>query len=79
MFEHLDQFPLFINDVGMSSKLIRYIVSDKKFPLGYFKYRPKGMGETRHMGYYGQQAIVSDPEKIPLIGKFDPREYQGLT
>jgi len=79
IFEHLDQNPLFINDFGMSSKLNRYIYSDKILPLKYFKRQPTGMGKTRHMGYYGQQILLHDDDKLPLIGQIDRKEYQGLT
>ena len=69
VFENIDQNPLFINNFGMASKLYRYIYSDRILPLKYFKKQPAGMGMTRHMGYYGQQILLQEDEKLPLIGQ----------
>lgn len=79
MFEHLDQYPLFINDFGMASKLSRYIYSEKPLPLKFFKHQPVGMAKTRHMGYYGQQICLQDDEKLPLLGQINRKKYQGLA
>ena len=53
----------------MASKLYRYIYSDKILPLKYYKKQPAGMGMTRHMGYYGQQILLQEDDKLPLIGQ----------
>lgn len=63
----------------MASRLNRYIYSDKILPIKYFKYQPIGMAKTRHMGYYGQQILLQDDEKLPLIGQIDRKQFQGLT
>lgn len=79
VFENIDENPLFINDFGMASKLYRYIYSDNILPLKFFKKQPAGMAQTRHIGYYGQQVLLSDEDKLPLIGQIDRKKYQGLT
>lgn len=63
----------------MASRLFRYIYSDNVLPLKYFKKQPAGMAKTRHIGYYGQQILLQDDDKLPLIGQIDKTKYQGLT
>lgn len=63
----------------MASKLYRYIYSDTILPLKYFKKQPAGMAQTRHIGYYGQQILLQDEDRLPLIGQIDRKKYQGMT
>ena len=79
IFEHIDQNPLFFNNFGMASKLYRYIYSDSILPLKYFKKQPAGMAQTRHIGYYGQQVLLQDDGRVPLIGQVDRSKYQGIA
>lgn len=63
----------------MASRLKRYVYSDNILPLKYFKNPPEGMAQTRHIGYYGQQILLKDEDKLPLIGQIDRKKFQGLA
>lgn len=52
LFEHVDQNPLFINNVGMASKIKRYIYNDKSLPPKAFN-RRTGLDRFKHMGPQG--------------------------
>lgn len=62
----------------MASKLYRYVYSDSVLPLKYFKNSPPGMGQTWHIGYYGEQKLLKEGDKIPFIGQIDTEKYQGI-
>eukprot|EP00826_Nyctotherus_ovalis_P022309 TRINITY_DN1733_c0_g4_i1.p1 TRINITY_DN1733_c0_g4~~TRINITY_DN1733_c0_g4_i1.p1 ORF type:complete len:740 (+),score=207.69 TRINITY_DN1733_c0_g4_i1:252-2471(+) len=70
IMEHIDENPLFINNFGMASKIIKYI---HVTPEHVFK------GKTSHMGPYGIEMKLSLKDRIPLLGQLDPSHYKGIT
>lgn len=70
LMEHIDENPLFINNFGMASKIIKYI---------HVTPEHVSKGKTRHMGPYGIEMKLSFKDRIPLLGQLDPSHYKGIT
>lgn len=60
IFEHVDQYPLFVNNFGMASRLKRYYYGDKMPSEKIFRQRHENK-ETRHMGPHGQIELKKAP------------------
>lgn len=69
LIEHVDEYPLFINNFGMASKLIRYL---------YVPNEQNAKAKNSHIGPYGIEIPLSSKDKLPLIGQIDQALYKGI-
>ena len=70
LIEHVDENPLFINNFGMASKIIKYsyIIADQNTKT-----------KSTHMGPYGIEMNLSSKDRVPLLGQIDQSKYKGIT
>ncbi len=82
LFEHIDEYPIYLSNFGMASKLKKYIYSNKLFNSSAsnpnIKFSESEMKTKNTIGPFGAQ-ILLQPNKNPLLGHIDQNELKGLT
>lgn len=82
LFEHLDEYPIFISNFGMASKLKKYIYSNKLFNSSAsnpnIKFTDQEQKTKNIIGPFGVQ-ILLQPNKNPLLGHIDQNDLKGIT
>jgi hypothetical protein len=82
-FEHIDEYPLFISNFGMASKLKRFLYTPKLFHANVVNPNTKlnevEMKSYQMIGPHGLQILLQPGQKLPLIGQIETNEYKGLS
>ena len=86
LFEHIDEYPLFMNNFGMANKMKKYLYSTKLFITSNNKnnYNNMKLNEVEQktlnmMGPKGSQILLKPEQKLPLIGQIDQNELKGMN
>ena len=86
LFEHIDEYPLFMNNFGMANKMKKYLYSTKLFMTSNNKnnYNNMKLNEVEQktlnmMGPNGSQILLKPEQKLPLIGQIDQNELKGMN
>lgn len=82
LVEHIDEYPIFLSNFGMASKLKKYIYSNKLFNSSSSNPNVKH-SDAEHktkniIGPFGAQ-ILLQTNKNPLLGHIDQNELKGIT
>lgn len=83
LFEHLDEYPLFVSNFGMASKLKKFLYTPKLFNVNVANPNTK-LSEVELKTYnitgpYGSQILLQPNQKLPLIGQIDQSELKGIS
>jgi hypothetical protein len=83
LFEHIDEYPLFISNFGMASKMKKYLYSNKLFTSNATNPNSK-LSESEiktynMIGPNGTQILLTQNQKLPLLGQIDVNEIKGLN
>ena len=86
LFEHIDEYPLFMANFGMANKMKKYLYSTKLFITSNNKnnYNNMKLNEVEQktlnmMGPNGSQILLKPEQKLPLIGQIDQNELKGMN
>ena len=87
LFEHIDEYPLFIANFGMSDKMKKYLYSTKLFITSNNQFNKNNnmkLNEIEQktlnmMGPNGSQIILKPEQKLPLLGQIDQNEIKGIN
>ena len=87
LFEHIDEYPLFIANFGMSDKMKKYLYSTKLFITSNNQFNKNNnmkLNEIEQktlnmMGPNGTQIILKPEQKLPLLGQIDQNEIKGIN
>ena len=82
LFENIDEYPIYLSNFGMASKLKKYIYSNKLFNSSSLnpnvKLSESEIKTKNVIGPFGAQ-ILLQPNKNPLLGHIDQNELKGIT
>lgn len=83
LFEHIDEYPLFLDSFGMASKLKKFLYTQRLFNSNVANQTSK-LSDTElktynSLGPYGSQIPLQPNQKLPLIGQIDQNELKGLS
>ena len=82
LFEHIDEYPIFLSNFGMASKLKKYIYSNKLFNSSVsnpnVKLSDSELKTKSIIGPFGAQ-ILLQTNKNPLLGHIDQNDLKGIT
>ena len=83
LFEHIDEYPLFLANFGMANKMKKYLYttelymnSNNKNSLSLNEIDKKTLAM---MGPYGTKILLKSEQKLPLIGQIDQNEIKGMN
>jgi hypothetical protein len=83
LFEHIDEYPLFIDNFGMASKLKKFLYTQRLFNSNVSnpttKLSDSELKTYNIVGPYGSQILLQPNQKLPLIGQIDHTELKGLS
>ena len=84
LFEHIDEYPLFVSNFGMANKMKRYLYSSKLFMvnnnnINNMKLSDAEMKTYNMIGPNGTQIILKQEQKLPLLGQIDLNEIKGMN
>lgn len=83
LFEHIDEYPLFVSNFGMANKMKKYLYSNKLFTSSANNPNVKlteSEARTYNMiGPNGIQISMLQNQKIPLLGQIDQNEIKGIN
>ena len=85
LFEHIDEYPLFIANFGMANKMKKYLYSTKLFITSNnknnnnMKLNEIEQKTLNMMGPNGSQILLKPEQKLPLIGQIDQSELKGMN
>ena len=85
LFEHIDEYPLFLANFGMANKMKKYLYSTELFMNSNNKNNntiPLKEPEKKTltmMGPYGTKILLKSEQKLPLIGQIDQSELKGIN
>ena len=86
LFEHIDEYPLFINNFGMASKMKKLLYSSRIFMANSnnnnnnnIKLNEVEQKTLNMMGPFGFKTIIKPENKLPLIGQIDLNEFKGIN
>ena len=84
LFEHIDEYPLFLANFGMANKMKKYLYSTELFMHSNNKNNTIPLNEAdkrtlNMMGPYGTKIILKPEQKLPLIGQIDQNEIKGMN
>ena len=84
LFEHIDEYPLFISNFGMANKMKKYLYSTELFMNSTNKSNSLPLNEVDKktlsmMGPYGTKILLKPEQKLPLIGQIDQSEIKGMN
>ena len=84
LFEHIDEYPLFLANFGMANKMKKYLYSTELFMNSNNKNNTLPLNETDKktltmMGPYGAKILLKPEQKLPLIGQIDQNEIKGIN
>ena len=84
LFEHIDEYPLFMANFGMANKMKKYLYSTKLFITSNNKNNNLKLNEIEQktlnmMGPNGSQILLKPEQKLPLIGQIDQNELKGIN
>ena len=85
LFEHIDEYPLFMANFGMANKMKKYLYSTKLFITSNnknnnnMKLNEIEQKTLNMMGPNGSQILLKPEQKLPLIGQIDQNELKGMN
>ena len=85
LFEHIDEYPLFMANFGMANKMKKYLYSTKLFITSNnknnnnMKLNEIEQKTLNMMGPNGSQILLKPEQKLPLIGQIDQSELKGMN
>ena len=84
LFEHIDEYPLFLANFGMANKMKKYLYSTELFMNSNNKNNSLPLNEIdkktlNMMGPYGAKILLKPEQKLPLIGQIDQNEIKGIN
>ena len=85
LFEHIDEYPLFMANFGMANKMKKYLYSTKLFITSNTKNNNNmKLNEVEQktlnmMGPNGIQILLKPEQKLPLLGQIDQNELKGIN
>ena len=85
LFEHIDEYPLFMANFGMANKMKKYLYSTKLFITSNnknnnnMKLNEIEQKTLNMMGPNGSQIFLKPEQKLPLIGQIDQSELKGMN
>ena len=84
LFEHIDEYPLFLANFGMANKMKKYLFSTELFMNSNNKNNTIPLNEVDKrtltmMGPYGAKILLKPEQKLPLIGQIDQNEIKGMN
>ena len=84
LFEHIDEYPLFVSNFGMANKMKKYLYSSKLFMvnnnnINNMKLSEAEMKTYNMIGPNGTQIILKHEQKLPLLGQIDLNEIKGMN
>ena len=84
LFEHIDEYPLFLANFGMANKMKKYLFSTELFMNSNNKNNSIPLNEVDKrtltmMGPYGAKILLKPEQKLPLIGQIDQNEIKGMN
>ena len=85
LFEHIDEYPLFMANFGMANRMKKYLYSTKLFITSNNKNNPNmKLNEVEQktlnmMGPNGSQILLKPEQKLPLLGQIDQNELKGIN
>lgn len=83
LFEHIDEYPLFVSNFGMASKLKKFLYTPKLFNVNVANPNTKlndvELKTYNVTGPYGSQILLQPNQKLPLVGQIDLNELKGMS
>ena len=85
LFEHIDEYPLFMANFGMANKMKKYLYSTKLFITSNnknnnnMKLNEIEQKTLNMMGPNGSQILLKPEQKLPLLGQIDQNELKGIN
>ena len=84
LFEHIDEYPLFLANFGMANKMKKYLYTTELFMNSTNKNNSITLNEIDKktltmMGPYGTKILLKSEQKLPLIGQIDQNEIKGMN
>ncbi len=83
LFEHIDEYPLFVSNFGMASKLKKFLYTPKLFNVNVANPNTKlndvELKTYNITGPYGSQILLQPNQKLPLVGQIDLNELKGMS
>ena len=84
LFEHIDEYPLFLANFGMANKMKKYLYTTELFMNSNNKNNSIALNEIDKktltmMGPYGTKILLKSEQKLPLIGQIDQNEIKGMN
>jgi len=83
LFEHIDEYPLFVSNFGMASKLKKFLYTPKIFNINVANPNTRlsdvELKTYNITGPYGSQILLQPNQKLPLVGQIDLNELKGMS
>jgi len=84
LFEHIDEYPLFLANFGMANKMKKYLYTTELFMNSNNKNNSIALNEIDKktltmIGPYGTKILLKSEQKLPLIGQIDQNEIKGMN
>ena len=85
LFEHIDEYPLFMANFGMANKMKKYLYSTKLFITSNnknnnnMKLNEVEQKTLNMIGPNGSQILLKPEQKLPLLGQIDQNELKGIN
>ena len=85
LFEHIDEYPLFMANFGMANRMKKYLYSTKLFITtnnknnNNMKLNEVEQKTLNMMGPNGSQILLKPEQKLPLLGQIDQNELKGIN
>ena len=85
LFEHIDEYPLFMANFGMANRMKKYLYSTKLFITSNnknnlnMKLNEVEQKTLNMMGPNGSQILLKPEQKLPLLGQIDQNELKGIN
>ena len=84
LFEHIDEYPLFLANFGMANKMKKYLYTTELFMNSNNKNNSMPLNEIDKktltmMGPYGAKILLKSEQKLPLVGQIDQNEIKGMN
>ena len=84
LFEHIDEYPLFLANFGMANKMKKYLYTTELFMNSNNRNNSIALNEIDKktltmMGPYGTKILLKSEQKLPLIGQIDQNEIKGMN
>ena len=84
LFEHIDEYPLFLANFGMANKMKKYLYTTELYMNSNNRNNSLSLNEIDKktltmMGPYGTKILLKPEQKLPLIGQIDQNEIKGMN